>query len=222
MFSDNKLLGQFDLVGIPPAPRGVPQIEVTFDIDANGIVHVTAKDLGTKKETSIRITASQKLSDAEIEKMRKEAEAHAEEDKKRKEEVEMINEAETLVYSTEKLYDEFKGKVQDSKLDEIKKEVDGLKDLLKEEPKNVERIKAKLEEVNKVVQGASTELYQQAAQAQQAQGEPAGHEHAHPGHEGHDHEGGHSHHDHGSGKEKVVDAEVVDDEKDKEKKHKRK
>jgi molecular chaperone DnaK len=139
MFADNKVLGQFDLVGIPPAPRGIPQIEVTFDIDANGIVHVTARDLGTKKEQSIRITADQKLSTEEIEKMRKEAEVHADEDKKRKDEIETINQAETLVYTTEKLYDEFKGKVKDEKVDEIKKHIDELKELLKE--KDVEKIK---------------------------------------------------------------------------------
>ena len=98
MAADNKALGRFELVGIPPAPRGVPQIEVTFDIDANGIVHVTAKDLGTGKEQSIKITASQKLNEEEVEKMRKDAESHAEEDKKRKQDVETINQADTLVY----------------------------------------------------------------------------------------------------------------------------
>ncbi len=221
MFSDNKHLGQFDLVGIPPAPRGVPQIEVTFDIDANGLVHVTAKDLGTKKETSIRITASQKLSDEEINKMRKEAEEHADEDKLRKEEVELINEAETLVYSTEKLYDDFKGKVSDAKLDDVKKEIDGLKELLGQDPKSVDRIKAKLEEVNKIVQSASTELYQQAAQAQ-PDAAAGGNEHAQPEHDPHNHDDGHEHHESHAEKEKVVDAEVVDDEKDKEKKHKKK
>ena len=102
MAADNKLLGQFDLVGIPPAPRGVPQIEVTFDIDANGIVNVSAKDKGTGKEQQIRIQASGGLSDAEIEKMVKDAEAHAEEDKKRRELVEARNQAEALVHSTEK------------------------------------------------------------------------------------------------------------------------
>jgi len=196
MFPDNKLLGQFDLVGIPPAPRGVPQIEVTFDIDANGIVHVTAKDLGTKKEQSIRITANQKLSEEEIERMRKEAEAHAEEDKKRKEEVETINQADTLVYSTEKLFEEFKGKVDDKKLENIKKEVGELKELLKPEKKDVEKIKSKLDEVNKKVQELSTEMYQKAAQAQQqAQATPK--------------------EEKKGKKEKVVDAEVVDEEKDK-------
>ena len=111
MAADNKLLGQFDLVGIPPAPRGVPQIEVTFDIDANGIVNVSAKDKGTGKEQQIRIQASGGLSDAEIEKMVKDAEAHAEEDKKRRELVEAQNQAEALVHSTEKALAEHGDKV---------------------------------------------------------------------------------------------------------------
>src|SRR3989338_8151191 len=102
MANNNKLLGQFDLLGIPPAPRGMPQIEVTFDIDANGIAHVSAKDLGTGKEQSIRITAPKKLSKDEIEKMVKDAEKFADEDKKKKEEVELLNQANTIVYSTEK------------------------------------------------------------------------------------------------------------------------
>jgi molecular chaperone DnaK len=96
MAADNKTLGRFDLVGIPPAPRGVPQIEVTFDIDANGIVHVSAKDLGTNKEQKIQITATTNLSKEEIEKMQKDAEQHAEEDKKKKEEIEIINQADAL------------------------------------------------------------------------------------------------------------------------------
>jgi molecular chaperone DnaK len=198
MFADSKLLGQFDLIGIPPAPRGIPQIEVTFDIDANGIVHVTAKDLGTKREQSIRITADQKLSDDEIEKMRKEAEAHADEDKKRKEDIEVINQADTLVYATEKLYEDFKGKIKDDRLDNIKKEIDELKELLKPENKDADKIKRKMDEVNKIVQQASTELYQQAA-AQQ--GKPTEEEKQ------------------DEDKEKVVDAEVVDEEK--EEKHKK-
>jgi molecular chaperone DnaK len=102
MAADNKLLGQFDLVGIPPAPRGVPQIEVTFDIDANGIVHVSAKDKATSKEQSIRIQASGGLSDAEIQRMVKDAEAHASDDKKKRELVEAKNQAEALVHATEK------------------------------------------------------------------------------------------------------------------------
>lgn len=168
MFEDNKLLGQFDLIGIPPAPRGVPQIEVTFDIDANGIVNVSAKDLGTKKEQSIKITAGQKLSDEEIEKMKKDAEMHAQEDKKRKDKIQTINEADTLVYSTEKLFKEFEGKVDKSKLEKTKKLVDELKELLKPEEKDLDAIKAKVEEVNKEVQAISTEMYQKVAQEQQA------------------------------------------------------
>jgi molecular chaperone DnaK len=169
MAHDNKQLGQFDLVGIPPAPRGIPQIEVGFDIDANGIVHVSAKDLGTGKQQSIKITAEQKLTEAEIEKMRKQAEEHADEDLKRKDEAETINEADALVYTTEKLFADLKGKVADSKLDDIKKNVDELKALMKPEIKDVAKIKQKLEEVNKIVQEASTELYQQAAKKQQEQ-----------------------------------------------------
>ncbi|MEM4637464.1 MAG: molecular chaperone DnaK [Candidatus Woesearchaeota archaeon] len=161
MAADNKSLGRFDLIGIPPAPRGIPQIEVTFDIDANGIVHVTAKDLGTGKEQSIRITASQKLSDEEIERMRKEAELHAEEDKKKKEEIELLNQADALVYSSEKLFEELKGKVDDSKIESVKKEVDELKKLINE--KNVKEIKSKLEHVNKKIQELSIELYEKAS-----------------------------------------------------------
>ena len=112
MAADNKLLGQFDLVGIPPAPRGVPQIEVTFDIDANGIVNVSAKDKATGKEQQIRIQASGGLSDADIEKMVKDAEAHAAEDKKRRELVEAKNQAEALVHSTEKSLKEYGDKVR--------------------------------------------------------------------------------------------------------------
>ena len=166
MFNDNKVLGQFDLIGIPPAPRGIPQIEVTFDIDANGIVHVTAKDLGTGKEQSIRITASQKLSEEEVERMKKEAEQHAEQDKKRKEEVETINNADTLVYSTEKLFKEFEGKVNSKELETVKGKIMELKELLKPEKKDIAAIKAKMGEVNQLVQKMSTEMYQKVAQEQ--------------------------------------------------------
>ena len=166
MALDNKSLGRFDLIGIPPAPRGIPQIEVGFDIDANGIVHVTAKDLGTGKEQSIRITASQKLSDEEIERMRKEAEAHAEDDKKRKEEIEVVNQADALVYSSERLFEDMKGKVDDSKIDAVKKEVEELKKLLEE--KNVSEIKKKTEHVNKKLQELSIELYEKVSKEQPA------------------------------------------------------
>ncbi|MBW2991872.1 molecular chaperone DnaK [Candidatus Woesearchaeota archaeon] len=166
MSADNTSLGRFDLVGIPPAPRGIPQIEVTFDIDANGIVHVTAKDLGTGKEQSIRITATQKLSDEEIEKMKKDAEAHAEEDKKRKSEVETINEADTLIYTTEKTIKDMEGKVDKAKLEPLKKHIDELKELMKPEKKDVAAIRKKLDEINKIAQEAATELYKKAAEEQ--------------------------------------------------------
>lgn len=159
---DNKELGRFSLVGIPPAQRGVPQIEVTFDIDANGIVHVTAKDLGTGKTQSIKIVASQKLSDEEIEKMKKDAEMHAEDDLKRKDEVETINNADAVVYSTDKLLEEMKGKIPEGKITGIRKKIDELKKLLEPQEKDVPAIKARLEELNKEVQEASAELYRKA------------------------------------------------------------
>ena len=173
MFVDNKVLGQFDLVGIPPAPRGVPQIEVTFDIDANGIVHVNAKDLGTGKEQSIKITATTNLSDEEIEKMRKDAESHAEEDKKRKEEVETINQAETLVFTSEKLFKDFEGKVDKKEVEDVKKDIEELKKLLEPEKKDVAAIKKSMEGINEKIQKMSTEMYQKAA-AEQQQAQHAG------------------------------------------------
>ena len=174
MAADNKSLGRFDLVGIPPAPRGIPQIEVTFDIDANGIIHVSAKDLGTGKEQKIQITASQKLSDEDIEKMKKDAEAHADEDKKKKEEVEVINQADTLVFSTEKLFKDFEGKVDKKELEEVKGKIMELKELLKPDKKDIAAIKKKTEEVNEIVQKMSTELYQKAAEKQAAQQQESG------------------------------------------------
>ncbi len=174
MATDNKSLGRFQLVGIPPAQRGIPQIEVTFDIDANGIVHVKAKDLGTGKEQSIKIVASEKLSDEEIEKMKKDAEAHSEEDKKKKEEIETINSADATVYSTEKLMEEMKNKIPEDKVKAIKDKNEELKKLLEPAEKDASQIKAKLEELNKIVQEASTELYkkaqEEAEKQQQAQG----------------------------------------------------
>ncbi len=170
MAEGNKSLGRFQLVGIVPAPRGVPQIEVTFDIDANGIVHVKAKDLGTGKEQSIKIVASQKLNDEEIEKMRKDAESHAEDDKKRKEEVDVVNQADAMTFSTEKMIEEMKEKVDKAKLDNVKKMNDELKELLGKEPKDIAAIKAKTDEMNKELQQIGTEIYQKAQQQQNAQG----------------------------------------------------
>ncbi|RMD57617.1 molecular chaperone DnaK [Candidatus Woesearchaeota archaeon] len=169
MFADNKILGQFDLVGIPPAPRGVPQIEVTFDIDANGILKVKAKDLGTNKEQSIQITAPNKLSEEEVERMRKEAEQNAEADKKRKEEIETINQADTLVYTLDKQLEEFKGKVDESQLEEIKTKRDELKKLLAEEKKDFAKIKEKLAECEKILHAAAQKMYASAASAGKSQ-----------------------------------------------------
>lgn len=204
MANDNKLLGQFDLIGIPPAPRGIPQIEVTFDIDANGILHVNAKDLGTGKEQNIRITASQKLNDEEIERMKKEAEQFAETDKEKKEEIEAINQADTLVYTTEKLFKDFEGKVPAKELEEVKGKIMELKELLKPEKKDAAAIKAKMDEVNELVQKMSTELYQKAGQQYQKEhGKESGGEQSEEPEEKH-------------GKEKVVDADYeVKDEKKK-------
>ena len=176
MSADNKSLGRFDLVGIPPAPRGIPQIEVTFDIDANGIVHVTAKDLGTGKEQSIRITGAQKLSDDEIAKMKKAAEEHAEEDKKRRESVEVINEAETLVYSTEKLFKDFEGKADEKEISTLKGKILELKELLKPESKDTDAIRKKMEEINEIAQKLSTELYKKATEEQAKKAKSSGKE----------------------------------------------
>jgi molecular chaperone DnaK len=176
MSADNKTLGRFDLVGIPPAPRGIPQIEVTFDIDANGIVHVSAKDLGTGKEQKIQITSTTNLSKDEIEKMRKEAEIHADEDKKKREEIEIINKADTLVYTAETLFKDLEGKVDSSKLDEVKKEIDSLKGLLAEEKKDSSKIQAKFDEINIKVQALTTEMYKKAAEEHAAHEQSAGHQ----------------------------------------------
>ncbi|OEF96940.1 molecular chaperone DnaK [Vulcanibacillus modesticaldus] len=162
----NKTLGRFQLTDIPPAPRGVPQIEVTFDIDANGIVHVSAKDLGTGKEQKITITSSSGLSDEEIEKMIKEAEANAEEDRKRKEEVEIRNQADSLVYTTEKTLKELEGKVDQAEVDKANEAKDALKKAL--EGNDVEEIKSASEKLNQIIQQLSVKLYEQAAQANQA------------------------------------------------------
>jgi molecular chaperone DnaK len=167
MADDNVELGRFDLLGIPAAPRGVPQIEVTFDIDANGIVHVSAKDLGTGKEQSIRITAPKKLSKEEIEKMVKDAEKFAAEDTKKKEEVEAINQADQLVYATEKSLKEYGDKVSQQERAGIESAINDLKQAIKD--KNVERIKKGMEELTKASHKLAEEIYKQAAQKQQQQ-----------------------------------------------------
>ena len=192
MASDNRVLGLFNLEGIPPAPRGVPQIEVTFDIDANGIVHVSAKDLGTGKEQSIKITAPNKLNEAEVEKMRKDAEKFADVDKKRKDEIETVNSADTFVYSTERTLKDMEGKVSQADIDAVKSKIAELKKLLEPKDKDVAKIQKILEEATQVMQKAATELYQKSSAQNPQQG--AQQESAQKA-------------------DDVVDAEVVDDKK---------
>ena len=172
MADDNVELGRFDLVGIPAAPRGVPQIEVAFDIDANGIVHVSAKDLGTGKEQSIRITAPKKLSKEEIEKMVKDAEKFAAEDTKRKEEIEVINQADTLVYATEKSLKDFGDKVSQAERADIEVKINDLKTAIKD--KNIVRIKKGMEDLTKTSHKLAEEIYKQAGAKQQQQSQAAG------------------------------------------------
>lgn len=173
MAADNKLLGQFDLVGIPPAPRGMPQIEVTFDIDANGIVNVSAKDKATNKEQAIRIQASGGLSDADIEKMVKDAEANAETDKKKKEVVEAKNQAEALVHSTEKTLKEHGDKISAAEKEAIEKEVNALKTALEADDLSV--IKEKTESLMQASMKLGEAMYKaQADAAQSAQGAAQG------------------------------------------------
>ena len=171
MASGNTTLGRFQLTGIPPAPRGVPQIEVTFDIDANGIVNVSAKDMGTGKEQSITITSSTKLSEDEINAKVKEAEQYAEEDKKRKEEIEVRNRAETLAYETEKNLKELEGSLSEEEKNDINAAKDELSKAL--EANNIDDIKDKTEKLTEKFHTISAKMYQQA-QAQQAAGGNAG------------------------------------------------
>ncbi|MED4603652.1 molecular chaperone DnaK [Paenibacillus validus] len=196
MANDNKTLGRFILGDIPPAPRGVPQIEVTFDIDANGIVNVSALDKGTGKSQKITITSSSGLSDEEIDRMMKDAEAHAEEDRKRKETVEARNQADQLVYQVDKTLKDLGDKVDQGEIDKANEAKEKLKKAL--EGDNLDEIKAASEELTQIVQALSVKLYEQAAQEAQnaggaAGGEPQG----------------------AKGKDNVVDAdfEVVDDKK---------
>jgi len=189
MASGNKALGSFNLEGIPAAPRGVPQVEVTFDIDANGIVNVSAKDKATKKEQKITITGGSGLSDEDIEKMVKEAESHAEEDKKKKEEVETLNQADALVYTIEKQTKDMGDKIPKDQLETINKQKEELKKLI--EAKDIPALKTKLEEINKILHEASTKMYQEAMkQEQEAKSSEVKDK-----------------------KDDVVDAEVVDEEK---------
>ncbi|RLB15463.1 MAG: molecular chaperone DnaK [Deltaproteobacteria bacterium] len=168
MAANNKTLGRFQLVGIPPAPRGIPQIEVTFDIDANGIVHVSAKDMGTGKEQSIEITASSGLSEEEIEQLVKDAEVHAEEDKRKRELVDVRNTADSLIYTTEKSIKEVGDKIDTTTKDQINQAVEKLKKAM--EGENVEEIKRLSDELTQASHKLAETMYAQASQQQQAQG----------------------------------------------------
>jgi molecular chaperone DnaK len=207
---DNKTIGKFHLTDIPPAPRGMPQIEVTFDIDANGILHVSAKDLGTGKEQKITITASSGLTKDEIEKMRKDAEAHAEDDRKQREQIEVRNEADNAVYRSEKMLKESADKISGADKSKIEEAIKEVKDALK--GGDAGAIRSANEKLNEAWQAVSAELYKAASekaraaqQPGQAGGQPggAGAEASAPGAE------------RGGGKDEgpIIDAEVVDEKK---------
>ena len=165
MAADNKTLGNFQLTNIPPAPRGIPQIEVKFDIDANGIVHVTAKDLGTNKEQSITISSSTNLSDDEIDKMMKEAEANKEADEKRKEEANVKNDADSMIFSTEKAIKDLGDKVDKKDKEEAESKIKDLKDAM--EKNDIDDIKKKTESLNEVAMRLATKVYEEAAKNNQ-------------------------------------------------------
>ena len=166
MATDNRTLGRFQLTGIPSAPRGVPQVEVSFDIDANGILHVSAKDLGTGKEQSIQIKSSSGLSDEEVEKMKKEAELHAEEDKKNREVIDVLNQADQVIYSTENTLKEHGDKVDEAEKNSINQGLEKLKTA--KEGKNVEEIKKAIDELQEASHKLSQAMYEEAAKEQQA------------------------------------------------------
>ncbi|MEK7210869.1 MAG: molecular chaperone DnaK [Candidatus Binatota bacterium] len=197
MATDNKLLGQFDLMGIPPAPRGMPQVEVTFDIDANGIVHVSAKDLGTGKEQSIKITASSGLNEAEIKQMVKEAEAHAGEDKKRKEIVEARNQLDSLIYSTEKSLKDYGGELDAGVKQNIEAELEKAKKAL--ESQDAQSIRSAADELGRSSHKLAEAMYAKASQQQSStSGQPSA------GQQGQTTDGA------GKKKEDVVDADFTE------------
>ncbi|MCB1059432.1 MAG: Hsp70 family protein, partial [Calditrichaeota bacterium] len=195
MAMDNKTIGRFNLDGIPPAPRGVPQIEVTFDIDANGIMHVSAKDKGTGKEQSIKITHSSGLSKEEIERMKSDAKAHADEDKQRREEVDIRNGADALVFQTERQMKELEEKLGADNKAKLEAAVGRVKEALK--GSSVSEIKSATEDLNSVWQQIAPSLYQDAQQGA-PQGEPSSEA---------------TSDDTTEGKTETADYEVVDDQK---------
>ena len=203
MAADNKSLGHFDLVGLPPAPRGVPQIEVTFDIDANGIVHVGAKDLATQKEQSIRITASSGLNKDEIDKMVKDAQAHAAEDKKKRELVEVRNEADNRIYGIEKLLSEHGDKISEEDRNKIKEEIEATRKAM--EGNDLDAIRTATQNLVRASQKIGEEMYKKTASSGAGASEAGG-----SAGDGHTGSAGS-----GQGEEKVVDAEYTEVNKDK-------
>jgi molecular chaperone DnaK len=209
MAGDNKSIGRFHLDGIPPAPRGVPQVEVTFDLNADGILHVSAKDLGTGKEQKITITASSGLSDKEIDDMVQDAEKFADEDEKKRESVEVKNQAENIVYQTEKLLKEQEDKVDKDKVGNVESAIADLKKAI--EGEDVDDMKAKMEVLNTEMQAVSADLYAQAKTDAEGEPEDGAPESEVAGDKKKEDEG------------EVIDAdyEMVDDDKDKNKKKKK-
>ncbi len=203
MAAANRTLGRFHLDGIPPAPRGIPKIEVTFDIDANGILHVSAKDMGTGKQQAITITGHSGLDDAEIDNMVKDADTHSEEDKKRREVIDAKNQADQMVYNLEKLMRENKDKIPEDEATKIQTEIENTKKAIESE--DAEQIKTALEALSQASHKLSEMLYQQASQQQAQQGEQSA-----AGDQPADQEPSQD-----SSEEEVIDAEVVDDEKKK-------
>ena len=203
MADDNVELGRFDLVGIPAAPRGIPQVEVSFDIDANGIVHVSAKDLGTGKEQSVRISAPKKLSKEEIDKMVRDAEKFAADDAKKKEEVEVINQADNLVYATEKSLKDYGDKVSQAERADIEAKANDLKSAIKD--KNVDRIKKGMEDLTRASHKLAEEIYKQASAKQKPQDQ------ANAGQAQEDATPGQQEQKESKSKEDIIDAEYKED-----------
>jgi molecular chaperone DnaK len=195
MAANNKSLGKFQLTGIPPAPRGIPQVEVTFDIDANGILNVSAKDLGTGKEQKIEIKSGSGLADEEVERMVKDAEAHAEDDRRQRELVEARNNGENAAYQAERQLTELGDQVDSSSKEEIEAAIKALRDTLESE--DVAEIQTKTNALQEAFHKVSEQMYAAAAQAQQADGATNG-----AGSDGAATD---------SGDEEVIDAEVVDE-----------
>jgi molecular chaperone DnaK len=204
MANDNKLLGQFDLVGIPPAPRGIPQVEVTFDIDANGIVHVSAKDMATQKEQSIKITASSGLSKEEVEQLVKEAQSHTEEDKKKRELVELKNQADSLIYSTEKNLSDHGDKIGEEEKTNITTAIDSLRKSIEEN--DLETIKTAMQSLTTASHKLAEEMYKKASEeSASAEASPSDSDSSGPSASG----------ETPDGEEKVVDAEFEEVDKGK-------